>query len=1420
MFSESALSLLNTFLDSLLYNFLAKARGTSLSQLRPAITEVLKAKLARDALASADEELHGLIGETGDDMDSDDDSTDLNGQWSQDWHLEMAFKRMRLRVMVFIRLGDFDDEDEDRFLEEEDEFRHNGEKPAQDMNFLGSPAAVYLASILEHVAEQALSTAGESAYRRSVSRMNRRSSVPNSKELEGMDLERVIVQEMDVEKIALNPTLGRLWRTWRKNYRNAFGVGGTFSPPASPAIHRPRLGSLNEIAFPPNRPDDDARKALEQERRLTPDEIPEGDVTETDIAANIPLPMSENDVDEIEIMGVAIPLPMSENDVDEIEIMGVAIPLPMTDNDVNEIEVPGLARAINGEEQQDETGITTTEIRKRRNSAGLPFSSPLSNENTRPPLTRLRSNSSPAPGRLPFFYYFFSPKAEANDDEESTPANASKTIQDIGNDKLSRPDTKEIVPEPIFISTKESELIKGPIAPQEKVIVAPIDGVKAVDVGAKAASITPEEKKIPGVEEKVPVLAEQVKAPAAVLEDPVRATGGGKTGHKKEAGVIAGAAVLAGAAYATIAGSRSKTEEIEEQHMAKSSAPKAVTRKNLPDITDRIKLAHRLSAKDLDQLGKDAPATTEQPMPVSPATSTGAPSGPVSAIDEPEKAETVFSKRSSSYVPTGPMPRSNPDEYPEVVKSEKFVQPKPEYADSVSSTGSGYDLGTVPASALAAGDGSEDTRYKLKSVVPPPAVASHGDEQKQYSSSQDHDVEEIGVARTTNERVQSISSSPRSTTPDQQRSYYLPGSPKAGPPASRPDSSSRERSLVGADDYILARQTSASKRNTGPSPLRSVTEAESQPKRNGISARDTPHAVPFYHRSSNDETLKQEQLNRRNTKDSLLSETDLAGKAKSRPPPLNTAFVPMTEAARPSTAQSAGRRSTSSTPPSAHSAKGSASSSFKRPSDESRRKDFDSLLKEGETVKYTLTPDGLRESDVSHSSSTPLTCDSSLPLLILQQPFRPSSSNLNRASALALSTAAIDRGPPSPRIISSSNGRRPSAHDIASAATSPRPDVTKVTVISQPTIQSPQKKGYIPRVSEFRKSFTPRSLTSRPEPLNTNTRKSGFLPREPRVMTDDTRDFADFMRSTKPTTEPTLVPLVRAPSDSSLINKAKAQAAQPNRPFSRQKLVPREPDVKGGGSDDLIDFIREGPPSAHGLGEHRIPRTVAPFRSTADSADLKELGSFIHSGTTSTSITSKNSRLSLGANTVNSNSSLLQNGRAAPSSSGSAMPPIVRKSRRVKDPYAIDSDDEDDYLTSLPSARSHQQEESLADFLKNSEPPKANAPAPVVSMGNRQKLNGSRSNAPSVGGPVRSSSIANSMATSRMSKMKPEARAAGATKSGFGGNGFHYSTNDMADFLRSSGPVEAYAVSPEVPLTKKPSKRGKPSFWKRLSLQA
>jgi hypothetical protein len=309
LFGDNALALLNSFLDSLLYNFLAKARGTKLPELREGILEVLKTRLGRDALASADEELEGLVGD--DDMDEHVTSyTNGNGDLirrarssstAADWHLESAFKRMRLRVMVFIRLGDFDDDDEDKFLEDEDDTG-----PPPDLNFLSSPAAVYLASVLEYLAEQTLSLAGDAAYARARSRARR--TINENSTVESFDAENVIVEEMDVEKIALNPTVGRLWRTFRKNHRS-------ITSPASPTRAQSRRSSLTS----PTRFADDvlmssshrdlrrnsSRDMIKEESETPQEEIPDWNPTETAIAANIPLPTNERDVDEIEVPGIA-----------------------------------------------------------------------------------------------------------------------------------------------------------------------------------------------------------------------------------------------------------------------------------------------------------------------------------------------------------------------------------------------------------------------------------------------------------------------------------------------------------------------------------------------------------------------------------------------------------------------------------------------------------------------------------------------------------------------------------------------------------------------------------------------------------------------------------------------------------------------------------------------------------------------------------------------------------------------------------------------------------------------------------------------------------------------------------------------------------------------------------------------------------
>jgi len=171
----------------------------------------------------------------------------------------------------------------------------------------------------------------------------------------------------------------------------------------------------------------------------------------------------------------------------------------------------------------------------------------------------------------------------------------------------------------------------------------------------------------------------------------------------------------------------------------------------------------------------------------------------------------------------------------------------------------------------------------------------------------------------------------------------------------------------------------------------------------------------------------------------------------------------------------------------------------------------------------------------------------------------------------------------------------------------------------------------------------------------------------------------------------------------------------------------------------------------------------------------------------------------------------------------------VRKRHRNKDPYAIDmDDDDDDLLTALP--KNKRQEESLMDFLNNNEPPKDNAPRPLVNGGGAQArsiMNRARTssfNTPkspdadpgarmksmqSTGGPragnapsVRSMQSGTSQARARptdagalppMPKPKLQARGAGdAAKDKDGGapGGFKQDTNDLADFLKNSGPPD------------------------------
>ncbi|KAF1930130.1 uncharacterized protein M421DRAFT_91307 [Didymella exigua CBS 183.55] len=287
IFSEQSLSLLNGFLDHLLFAFLSTARSPSLIAIRPAICEVLKPRLAREAAEAADEELQGLLfGE-----DDEEFSPTDGGRAIDRWDVEKVWKRTRLRIMVYTRLGEMEDEDEEKYVQQERGLSMDDDED-EEAGLVSWASAIFLTSVVEYVAEQTLLVAGQAAYARMASRSKRSH---NGDETDEGALERLVIEEPDVEKIALNSALGRLWRTWRKRVRSSLqplSPNRSIRPNSSYAsLHRRGSRSSQATADDPY--------------RVEPTPVSDRVPTETDIAANIPLPITERDIDEIEVPGLA-----------------------------------------------------------------------------------------------------------------------------------------------------------------------------------------------------------------------------------------------------------------------------------------------------------------------------------------------------------------------------------------------------------------------------------------------------------------------------------------------------------------------------------------------------------------------------------------------------------------------------------------------------------------------------------------------------------------------------------------------------------------------------------------------------------------------------------------------------------------------------------------------------------------------------------------------------------------------------------------------------------------------------------------------------------------------------------------------------------------------------------------------------------
>ena len=881
IFSEPALSLLNSFLDALLYNFLGKAQSTSLNKLRPAIKEVLKAKLARDALADADEELQGLYDESEAEIDGEDEPA--TGGSSPAWHLEETFKLMRLRVMVFLGLGEFDDDDEERFLEEE-EFHINGERATPDMTILNGPTAVYLASVLEYLAERLIDLSGEAAYARQRRRMSTR-PISESQELENINPERVVVEETDVEKITLNPTYGRLWRTWRKQHR------GLKSGPATPLAtsHHTRepsedgpFQSLKRINGAGQCKDADK----EQRKELSLEEIPgvEDELPEYILASNIPLPDDDDD-------------------------------------DVDEMEDPGLAEGTKdaGEDQQqegdDEGGRRPRSAFYFHDSFPGAAASRLGEAVEGRPTPGLRKRSLSAPNLALPTFVVPSQGAEAVE-EEAVKADATEEVtkdEVPSNDKVGQKDEERTDAGDTREQSKEQD--DGKDEGQQEIVTAVSTGEAALVSSTiiTDADSMDEDKDAP-THHTVHEVAEHATKDELDMATPEE--------ESKDA------------------------EEAPVSHEAAVAREMGVP---LPEVAEEE---------------KDAPLTHEEAV----AREMGV--VPVKKAVKEEPTEPSAPQKETKT----PAKVDNVDELPDLAAAEAQAAAIP--AVDATSESKKALVERMPSHELA---GEKQSASQVDQKVQPTVAISDKDEHEV-------DPEAIGIAKTTDIRIQSLS-----PTPDQGAFYgHMAGQDRRNENFARPSSGDRNAPFGGAaiqrpaldDEYNLARPL---QRNSAPSPLREVTTAvgvaaiagtsafgaekaqESlQNKQNVAQNRDKPAYVSP---PAAGQQVPQQGTSATSTPSTPKRVSSRADDRGAKVQPLQTDLPDPASVRPPSSAHS-------SHPP--HSARGSQSSIQprvidKRASDDTRPRNFDDLVKGEETVKYTLTPDHLRD-DVSFSINLIFCC--------------------------------------------------------------------------------------------------------------------------------------------------------------------------------------------------------------------------------------------------------------------------------------------------------------------------------------------------------------------------------------------------------------------------------------------------------------
>ncbi|KFY08527.1 hypothetical protein V492_06148 [Pseudogymnoascus sp. VKM F-4246] len=1213
--NESALKLVNNFLDQLLFNFLAISKSTSLASLRPAVVETLKPKLAKEAIHQADQELEEYLG-GGDDEEL---ISFHNGiEPSGDWDLELVWKRTRLRCMVYSSLGDMEEEDEDHYTELE----HLDGPPGSTnrySNSLGvvSPAvAIFLTSILEFMGEQALTVAGQAAYHRMRSKQQKDerdgSSVPKNV------ADRVIVEDVDMERVALDRTLGRLWRGWKKRIR---------SPNASISHSVRRSYSRDSMHSRPH----SRRGSLAPEHQ-----VPEINHRFQDT------PINEPDEEQ------TLQEPTTKDE--EAVLFEATIPLPMGEDDVREIEIPGVAEQ-SGDEEDDEVEDPKQSRRKSMmiftaNTKGLP--TPTNSQPATPgflsPKSRKRSHSLPSPAASAFA----SPmKRRKSTDEDEEPV--VQQDKDTGMPPLSRN------------LSQESE---------DTYVLA-----------AEVPSTESEVSQMPAeLEADIPSKSEAVSHSRNASKSSIK---GGLI-----AGVAAGAAAIGAVAAAGVAAikhndksSKAAQEADDEVDLTESAEEPQIMTSSRVSIGDALTLdtnraqSSNSSARSASVRSKRSASVhsirlIEVSSPRSPSTrhasgdlTSRPPNVKVSEATDATSRGTSPIQKTPSGSPTlkAPSPLANQLSEDAETSVPEVIEPE--------TIGLGLDAATVPRSVPVPVRSPlrESPRTKLTSEA-----LSVQDTQFAVSAPNSYRNPEfvLGTAPRPKSTRDADGGLPVPTIPASLQPAWTNqvGSPGSGTSSAPPLTPLREMMENAPDTSDEASSIAPSYSDASVFQSDLPAGSYSGPGRKDAHTRNRTNASDrSVGKSSPPRSHREEDMG---PKPEFLNKSARQGSSSSSIKSYKVRPIRTSE-----------EESISAT--------------------EDKGQTFEQLIRSETTLQYTLTPSNMRGIDDIPES----------PLLPRQGSFGPRSTPLGSpmvAGFLNSNSADASRGSPkvanffqnaasSPKVTTFFGGKESSE--------TPKSPVGGTRLAPKPAAKDPPKPA----------------LRSAPPKSGARVRPNAPQARDAKITNESISDFADFIRSTGPpqsrddfAVQPPRQANISAHRVSAPyvpIVVAKSLAATGN----RNRLQARDAVVHGDNlsSSELIDFIRQGPPSDKSHDNPRIPRTVAPFRTTMDS---DQMSTALSGNRLSTLPEGRDPQLNLSldpsmnpSTTANSSSALKK--PAAPQVALSAfdqedMIP-KRKTHRVKDPYAIeysDDEDEDDEFT-LPKGPPKRVEESLIDFLNSVPPP-------------------------------------------------------------------------------------------------------------------